>query len=318
PGRGDPARGREKDPPEVRALTAMPPAALLLAVATLAPAPASPGHDGRPEVEPPRIDTTITVDGRLDEPVWTRAALLTGFSQYSPNDGVPASDTTQVLVWYSPTAIYFGIRAFERHGSPTASLADRDQIFGDDNIQILLGAGPARERVLRRPVGPARRAHRPAPRSGHGHEPGGDGQGDGRPRPRPRPRERRIRVRRRPAGGGRKPALGTQQQPHPQRHRQARLLAGGSGRRAAGVRSTPGAVLSGEAPVLPGGQRALPGPQQPHLHPPDRAAGRRGQAHRQRVRRGLRPAVGGGPEIRFRYRPGSPGRQPAPCPAQSR
>src|SRR5919109_893458 len=71
--------------------------------------------------------------------VWARAARLTGFSQYAPNDGVPAADSTEVLVWYSPNAIYFGIRAFERHGRPTMTLANRDQIFGDDNVQILLG-----------------------------------------------------------------------------------------------------------------------------------------------------------------------------------
>src|SRR2546430_6510920 len=41
---------------------------------------------------------------------WARAALLTGFSQYAPNDGVSAVDSTQVLVWYSANAIYFGIR----------------------------------------------------------------------------------------------------------------------------------------------------------------------------------------------------------------
>jgi len=61
------------------------------------------------------------------------------FSQYSPNDDVPAADSTQVLVWYSATAIYFGIRAFEQHGRPTVTLASRDQIFDDDNVQILLG-----------------------------------------------------------------------------------------------------------------------------------------------------------------------------------
>ena len=132
----------------------MPPAALLLAVATLAPAPVSPGRDGRPEVEPPRIDTTITVDGRLDEPAWARAALLTGFSQYAPNDGLPASDSTEVLVWYSPTAIFFGIRAFERHGAPTASLADRDRIFSDDNVQILLGPFDDGHRALMFAVNP--------------------------------------------------------------------------------------------------------------------------------------------------------------------
>src|SRR5260370_40140882 len=59
-------------------------------------------------------------------------------SHYAPNDGVPAADSTRVLVWYSPNAIYFGIRAFESHGRPTMTLANRDQIFGDDNVQILL------------------------------------------------------------------------------------------------------------------------------------------------------------------------------------
>ena len=97
------------------------------------------GREGRLEVRIPRVEADIAVDGQLDEPVWAQAAVLTGFSQYAPNDGVPASDSTQVLVWYSPTAIYFGIRAFERHGTPTATLADRDRIFGDDNVQILLG-----------------------------------------------------------------------------------------------------------------------------------------------------------------------------------
>jgi hypothetical protein len=86
----------------------------------------------------PRYAVTITVDGVLDEPVWGEAALLTGFSSYSPVDGKPAEDSTEVLVWYSATAIYFGIRAFEAHGSVHATLADRDHIDGDDFVQILL------------------------------------------------------------------------------------------------------------------------------------------------------------------------------------
>ena len=91
-------------------------------------------------MRPPRLDDAgVVVDGRLDEPQWAQAALLTGFSQFSPNDGGPADDSTEVLVWYSATAIHFGIRAFERHGRPTATLADRDKIASDDNIQILLG-----------------------------------------------------------------------------------------------------------------------------------------------------------------------------------
>ena len=65
--------------------------------------------------------------------------MLTGFSQFSPLDGIPAADSTQVLIWYSPTALYVGIRAFEAHGAVHATLADRDKISADDNVQILLG-----------------------------------------------------------------------------------------------------------------------------------------------------------------------------------
>jgi uncharacterized protein DUF5916 len=97
------------------------------------------GRERQLDVRIPRFDADVVIDGDLRDSVWAHAALLTGFSQYSPTDGVPAADSTQVLVWYSPTAIYFGIRAYELHGRPTATLADRDQIFGDDNVQILLG-----------------------------------------------------------------------------------------------------------------------------------------------------------------------------------
>src|SRR5436190_5753376 len=97
------------------------------------------GRERQLNVRIPRFETDALIDGDLSDSVWARAALLTGFSQYAPNDGVSAADSTQVLVWYSSTAIYFGIRAYELHGRPTATLADRDQIFGDDNVQILLG-----------------------------------------------------------------------------------------------------------------------------------------------------------------------------------
>jgi hypothetical protein len=106
-------------------------------------APAREVYDGRERqirVKPPRLDESgMTIDGRLDEPQWNAAALLTGFSQFSPNDGVPADDSTEVLVWYSATAIHFGIRAFELHGAPRATLADRDKIDTDDNVQLLIG-----------------------------------------------------------------------------------------------------------------------------------------------------------------------------------
>ncbi|HJR15760.1 MAG TPA: carbohydrate binding family 9 domain-containing protein, partial [Gemmatimonadales bacterium] len=96
------------------------------------------GRAGKLLVSLPRIELDAVIDGNLDEPVWGNAAMLTGFSQFSPADGVPAADSTEVLVWYSPSAIHFGIRAFEAHGSVHATLADRDRIASDDHVQILL------------------------------------------------------------------------------------------------------------------------------------------------------------------------------------
>jgi uncharacterized protein DUF5916 len=111
---------------------------LMLHLAGTDPESVYNGRQGRLDVPLPRVDAQVKVDGLLDEAVWGDAALLTGFSQFSPSDGVPAADSTEVLVWYSPTAIHFGIRAFEAHGAVHATLADRDKIAADDYVQILL------------------------------------------------------------------------------------------------------------------------------------------------------------------------------------
>jgi len=113
------------------------------------------GRAGQITVHIPRIDTTETIDGLLDEAVWERAALLTGFSEYRPVDGRPAPDSTEVLIWYSPDAIYFGIRAFESHGTVVRStLANRDNIDADDHVNILLDTYNERHQALLFAVNP--------------------------------------------------------------------------------------------------------------------------------------------------------------------
>jgi hypothetical protein len=130
----------------------------LLLAAAASPSPDSLGvYSGRErqlDVRIPRFDLDVAIDGDLQDSAWIRAALLTGFSQYAPSDGVPAADSTRVWVWYSSSAIYFGIQAYEQHGTATATLADRDQIFGDDNIQILLGTFHDRKQALMFAVNP--------------------------------------------------------------------------------------------------------------------------------------------------------------------
>jgi len=118
-----------------------------------------PVYDGRLrqiEVHAPRIENaTVRLDGVLDEPVWRQAALLKGFTQYRPVDSRPAADSTEVLAFYAPDAMYFGIRAYEAHGNVVrATLADRDNIGTDDNVQILLDTFNDRRRALLFAVNP--------------------------------------------------------------------------------------------------------------------------------------------------------------------
>src|SRR3954454_6480856 len=96
------------------------------------------GRDNQVRVQVPRIEEAIVVDGVLDEAPWTHAAVLSGFSQYAPADGRAADEQTEVLVWYGPAAIHFGIRAHAAAGTVHATLADRDHIESDDYVQIYL------------------------------------------------------------------------------------------------------------------------------------------------------------------------------------
>jgi hypothetical protein len=123
--------------------------ALLALLLQLQAAAAPISGRGSPVVTIPRIEAEIRVDGRLDEPVWAEATRLGGFSQYQPVDGRPAEERTDVLVWYSPTAIHFGIVAYDRNpGSIHASVSDRDNIANDDNVTIYLDTFNDRRRAF--------------------------------------------------------------------------------------------------------------------------------------------------------------------------
>ena len=112
------------------------------------------GRSGQVQVATPRTDAAIRVDGNASEASWGSAALLTGFSQYTPVDGVAADDSTEVRVVYDDHAIYFAIRAFEPHGVVNATRADRDKITGDDHIRLLIDTFNDKRRAFSFAVNP--------------------------------------------------------------------------------------------------------------------------------------------------------------------
>jgi hypothetical protein len=133
-------------------------AALLLAAIQLSPADGAPipgasalsshadsatVYDGAArelDVVVPRIGRVdISIDGRLDEAAWLDAAVLTGFTQYSPIEGSSASENTTVRVIITDDAFLFAIRADDRSGGVRATLTERDG-YGrsDDYVRVVL------------------------------------------------------------------------------------------------------------------------------------------------------------------------------------
>jgi len=116
----------------------------LALVALLNAAPDSVRYSGRMgqlEVAPPKlVDAGISVDGALDEAAWGEAAILAGFSQYMPVEGIEASQQTEVRVFYTEEAIYFGIRAYDTEPELIlARFGERDRVtFSDDFVRIIL------------------------------------------------------------------------------------------------------------------------------------------------------------------------------------
>ena len=99
------------------------------------------GRAGQLTVEPVRIENpSISIDGRFDEPEWSRATVLSGFTQYTPVEGLAASQDTEVRVFYSPDAIYFGFYAYDEDPDGIlAFLTERDRSsFGNDWVRVML------------------------------------------------------------------------------------------------------------------------------------------------------------------------------------
>ena len=67
-----------------------------------------------PVAQSVRTDTAPTIDGVLDDDVWSGAPVITGFLQHEPFEGQPASERTEIRILYDEDAIYIGAWMFDR------------------------------------------------------------------------------------------------------------------------------------------------------------------------------------------------------------
>ncbi|HKP86787.1 MAG TPA: DUF5916 domain-containing protein [Blastocatellia bacterium] len=119
--------------------TASPSAARSKKAATKSASPAItlPPEKAQPVVIP-RLDKPPVIDGKLDDEVWKRAAVLKDFYQTNPGDNIAPSKPTEVMIGYDSKFIYFAVHAFDDPSKVRASIAKRDEVLGEDNIRIFL------------------------------------------------------------------------------------------------------------------------------------------------------------------------------------
>lgn len=98
----------------------------------------SPEHAGSaPQAVATRLTGSVTVDGRLDEPIWLSAPAITEMRQRRPVEGVAASLRTDIRIVYDDEAIYIGARMFDDQPERIVGrLARRDADTGSDLILI--------------------------------------------------------------------------------------------------------------------------------------------------------------------------------------
>ena len=87
------------------------------------------------------INTTITIDGDLDEEIWKTAAIATDFFMFAPDNGKPISNDkkTDIKVLYDNEAIYIGAIMYDNEPDKILKeITQRDDSGTSDNFGVFI------------------------------------------------------------------------------------------------------------------------------------------------------------------------------------
>ncbi len=95
--------------------------------------------DHRPPHGIPSTTEAIEIDGRVDEAAWQAALSISLEWETRPGDNLPAPVATECLLTYDKHRLYIAFRAHDPEPEKIrARLADRDQVFSDDFVGVVL------------------------------------------------------------------------------------------------------------------------------------------------------------------------------------
>lgn len=91
----------------------------------------------------PLLDENPSMDGKLDDPVWNKAAIVKDFSIINTNPSKMPSQKTEVRIFVTNQDIYVGFKCFEENMSQLmSSYTKRDSmIWLDDDFELRLAPG---------------------------------------------------------------------------------------------------------------------------------------------------------------------------------
>ena len=89
-------------------------------------------------VKIPRLDAAPVIDGKLDDPIWQKAALFGDFLETNPGDNVKPINPTEFMMGYDSKHLYLAFRVKQDKDKVRATVSRRDNIFNDDYIGVFL------------------------------------------------------------------------------------------------------------------------------------------------------------------------------------
>lgn len=92
----------------------------------------------RPNTKIPKFTEPPVIDGKLDDEAWKSGAVVKDFIQISPGDNISASKPTEVYLGYDETHFYAAFKCWDEKEKIRASVAQRDNVIGEDNVRVYL------------------------------------------------------------------------------------------------------------------------------------------------------------------------------------
>jgi hypothetical protein len=86
----------------------------------------------------PKAPAVPVIDGRVVEEAWKQAAVFKDFYQTSPGYNTAPSKPTEVYMMYDEKYLYIAFKCWDERDKIRATLAKRDNVFGEDNVRIWL------------------------------------------------------------------------------------------------------------------------------------------------------------------------------------